>query len=175
MTELKNEAKRKKLRIPKYLIRFLIKIAVVVLAVFLTTQYVFGVFVNRGNDMFPSVKDGDLIITYKLEDVYVNEAVAYKYDGDTYFGRIVGREGDVIGISDIGELTVNGTRPSEQVFYATYPADISEIRYPYTVPEGCVFILCDFRTTGIDSRLFGAVNKKDLLGKMIFVLRRRGI
>jgi signal peptidase I len=37
------------------------------------------------------------------------------------------------------------------------------------------FLLCDFRTSGADSRTFGTISQKDLDGKVITVLRRRGI
>lgn len=47
--------------------------------------------------------------------------------------------------------------------------------YPYTVPEGCLFILNDYRTHGRDSRHFGAVPQQDAAGKVITLLRRRGL
>jgi signal peptidase I len=49
------------------------------------------------------------------------------------------------------------------------------IEYPYTVPEDSYFVLCDFRTSSDDSRSYGAVPKEDLDGKIITILRRRGI
>jgi signal peptidase I len=51
----------------------------------------------------------------------------------------------------------------------------NEITYPYTVEADSYFVLCDFRTASIDSRSFGAVPKKNLDGKVITLLRRRGI
>ena len=45
----------------------------------------------------------------------------------------------------------------------------------YTVPEGTVYILNDYRTEGTtDSRDFGAVPKTALKGKIFIMLRRRG-
>ena len=45
----------------------------------------------------------------------------------------------------------------------------------YTVPEGCLFLLNDCRTQGEDSRHFGGVPEKNVAGKVITLLRRRGL
>ena len=71
-------------------------------------------------------------------------------------------------------FTVNGNAPSEEVFYPTYPADGSDIKYPYTVPEGKVFILNDFREDTNDSRSFGAIDTGELKGTLLLTMRRRG-
>ena len=57
--------------------------------------------------------------------------------------------------------------------YPTYAKD--EVKYPYTVPEGMVFILGDYRTQAVDSRDFGAVEQKDVQAKVITILRRRSL
>ena len=49
-----------------------------------------------------------------------------------------------------------------------------DISYPYTVGEDQVFILNDFRSDSTDSRLFGAVDMKDVKGPVLIMLRRRG-
>jgi signal peptidase I len=49
------------------------------------------------------------------------------------------------------------------------------VTYPYTVGEDSYFILCDYRTAGVDSRSYGAVQQDELDGKVITLLRRRGV
>lgn len=49
------------------------------------------------------------------------------------------------------------------------------IELPCKVPEGSVFLLCDFRTQGTDSRVYGPVEIAELDGKVISILRRRGL
>lgn len=87
---------------------------------------------------------------------------------------MIGMPGNEINISDRGEITVNGIIPSEEVFYASYRAENSEISYPYIVPENSVFILNDFRNDTNDSRSFGAVPLKDVDGPILLSMRRRG-
>ena len=58
--------------------------------VFLLTQ-------ASGNSMFPAVKDGDLLIGYRLQGTYAkNDVVLYEHDGKLRVGRVLGRDNDLI-------------------------------------------------------------------------------
>ena len=106
--------------------------------VFLLTQ-------ASGNSMFPAVKDGDLLIGYRLQrDFSKNDVVVYTAEGERRTGRVLGRASDVITIDGSGTLLVNGTAQAGEIMYPTYPEE--GLGYPYTVPDGCVFILGDYRT-----------------------------
>ena len=62
--------------------------------VFLLTQ-------ASGNSMFPAVKDGDLLIAYRLQGTYAkNDVVLYEQDGKLRVGRVLGRENDLIALDD---------------------------------------------------------------------------
>ena len=74
--------------------------------VFLLTQ-------ASGNSMFPAVKDGDLLIAYRLQGTYAkNDVVLYEQDGKLRVGRVLGRENDLIALDDSGTLIVNGSAQS---------------------------------------------------------------
>ncbi len=155
------------------LIGLLIKISVTAALVWAVFTFVLGLSVHYGNNMFPAVHDGDLLVTYRLQKPFINAAVLYKLNGETRVGRVIALEGSVVDIHENGSLTVNGVTPAEEVFYATYQADGAPITFPYTVESGKVFILNDFRSDTNDSRSFGAVSVKDLKGPMLFTVRRR--
>ena len=165
---------RKKKTTKQLVIGVLIKIAVIVLVVWGLFTFVLGITIHYGNNMHPMVRDGDLVITLRLQKPYINAAVMYGHDGRTTVGRVIAMEGSVVDIAENGGITVNGNAPAEEVFYPTYPADGSDIKYPYTVPEGKVFILNDFREDTNDSRSFGAVDTGDLKGTLLLTMRRRG-
>jgi len=148
--------------------------SVIALIIFLVWQFVGEMFIYSGNNMFPAVRDGDLCITYKLEDYVTGDVVAYEYDGEAHLGRIVAKEGDKVEITDAGILLVNGYQPSESIYYSTGKSG-SKINYPYTVKEDEVFVLNDFRTEMTDSRITGSLSESDLKGKVVFIIRRRGI
>lgn len=173
-TSKKKKKKKKKKTTKQILIGFLIKLAATALAVWLLLTFVLGVTIYYGNNMHPALRDGDLIISLRLQRPYLNAAVLYEHDGKTCLGRVVGMPGNVIDISDVGALTVNGIAPAEEVFYPTYRCETSDITYPYTVGEDKVFILNDFRSDTNDSRAFGAVDISDVKGPVLIMLRRRG-
>ncbi len=126
----------------------------------------------NGNEMFPAVKDGDLVVAFRLQGDYVkNDVVVYKAEGKTKVGRVVARETDVVMLDDSGSLLVNGTAQTGEIVFSTYAKE--GIEYPYIVPKGCVFILCDYRTNGTDSRDYGAISLDDVDGKVITLMRRR--
>ena len=169
-----NKEPPKPLSTKRLAISLLIKIAAIVLAVWLVFIFVLGLTINYGNNMHPAVNDGDLIVSFKLQRPYLNAAVLYRHDGKTRTGRVVGLPGNVIDISEKGELLVNGAIASEDVYYPTKKAENSKVTYPYTVEEGRAFILNDYREDTDDSRSFGAVSLDDIEGPLIFSMRRRG-
>ena len=95
----------------------------------------------------------------------------YEAGGKTHVGRILGCETDVITMDDTGTLLVNGTAQTGEIAFPTYAK--KGITYPYTVPEGSVFILGDYRTQAKDSREFGPISTEDVKAKVITILRRR--
>ena len=173
------------------------KLAILVAVFAAIFHFVFGIHYLRGNYMFPALRDGDLVMTYKLEEAVKNDVVLYDMNGEERLGRIVGYAGDTIEFSVDGELMVNGCVASEEIFYPTTErsktknysetndtetksddgnetSDVSE-KDVYTVPEGTVYILNDYRSEGTtDSRNFGAVPKNALKGKIFLMIRRRG-
>lgn len=154
---------------------FLIKLAVVLLACWVLLGVVFGVAVVQGEDMYPRLRDGDLMVFYRLQqDYYIGDVVTFRQNGRRYTGRIVAQGGDTVDVNDDGELLVNGNVQSEEIFYPTQITE-GQTSLPCTVPDGAVYLLCDFRTNGTDSRSYGPVQISDLDGKVITILRRRGI
>lgn len=119
------------------------------------------------------IKDGDLCITYRLGELNQGDAVVYTIDGAVKYGRIIALEGDVVDIQN-DCVTVNGYGLYEDVVYPTI-SEGSSIEYPYTVPEKCVFMLNDFRSDMADSRTYGGIPTADTKGKIIFLMRKRGI
>lgn len=150
------------------------RIVVLALAAYLIFTQVFLITQNRGLDMFPAVKDGDLIIAFRMQKEYAkNDVVVYTVDGKQKVGRIVARETDVVTMDESGKLLVNGTVQSGEIIYPTYAKE--GLEYPYKVPEGHVFLLGDYRTNSEDSRDHGPISMRNVEGKVITILRRRGL
>ncbi len=174
---MKKDEKGKKIRKKRSTIsiaaEFFIKVGITVLIVAILLIFVMGVYVVHSNSEYPMLKDGDLCFTYKLEDLSTGDEIVYKKDDKVYFGRIVAVEGDRVEILD-GKLMVNGYGIYENAVYPT-TAEGSKIVYPYEVPQDTVFVLNDYRNDINDSRCFGGIPVSDTHGKVVLVIRRRGI
>ncbi|MBR2521224.1 MAG: signal peptidase I [Oscillospiraceae bacterium] len=133
--------------------------------VFLFTQV-------HGQDMFPAMKDGDLVIAFRLQQKYSKgDVVVCEVNGKRIVSRIAANRGDVVDLKDTGSLVVNGTVQGGEIIYPTYARE--PLTYPYRVPEDSAFLLGDHRTESTDSRDFGAVPYSQVQGKVITILRRR--
>lgn len=164
---------KKKRAAKSYAFELLIKLILTILILWILCAYIIGIFVNHSNSAYPMIKDGDLCITYRLQELKQGDEIVYELDGLTKYGRVIAFEGDVVEIKN-DYITVNGYGIFEDAVYST-TSEGSSITYPYTVPENCVFVLNDFRSDVSDSRTYGGISIADTKGKIIFLMRRRGI
>ena len=167
-------ARRERLTIRAGYRSLLVRVLVIAAAGYLFFTQLFLITQVSGMDMFPALKDGDLAIVFRMQREYAKNAViVYRTPDGVRFGRIAAREGDVIFMDESGTWQVNGTTQGGEILYPTYA--LEGIEYPYRVPEGCVFVLGDYRTKATDSRMDGPVAMEDVAGKVITILRRRGL
>jgi len=152
----------------------LTKIAVMVLAAWVIFTQVFMLTQSVGMGMFPAIEDGDLVLVYRLHrDYEKGDVVAYDVGGEMFLGRIVARQTDVVMMNDTGTLQINGTNQGGEIMYPTYAKPGTD--YPFRVPEETLFLLGDYRTQTEDSRDFGPIPMDDIQGKVITIVRRRGV
>ena len=75
------------------------------------------------------------------------------------------------------ELYTKHKRPfqTKKLTYTEVTDELKKPNYARFVPEGCVFVLGDYRTQAEDSRDFGCISLEDVKAKVITILRRREI
>ncbi len=173
-SQVQNKPQPKRPSTKRLAVSLVVKIVCIAAAVWLILSFVLSVTIHYGNNMHPAINDGDLVVSLRLQRPYLNAAVVYEHNGKKCVGRVVGLPGNVIEINEVGQLLVNGVAAAEDIYYPTYPSEQSEIEYPYTVEEGKVFILNDYREDTDDSRVYGAFDMSNLDGPVIFSFRRRG-
>ena len=146
---------------------------VIILAVVFT--FIFGITVQRGNDMYPALKDGDIILFYRQGDPVNTEICVYRAAGEIHTGRIAASAGTVISSTADMQLTFNGIymppSAADGIYDRTYAADGQPL--PVTVKDGHYFMLGDNRSDARDSREFGQISRKSIQGRVIAVLRIR--
>jgi signal peptidase I len=120
--------------------------------------------------MEPTLRPGDSVLVSKLayRDGAPRRGQLAVFHaprtGELLLKRIVAVAGDTVAIED-GALYVDGRRRVES--YADPRAIDSEYFGPVGVRPGRVFVLGDNRADSVDSRDFGAVTTRSLLGRVV--------
>lgn len=141
-------------------------------AVYATLVVTFGLQVARveGRSMEPTLHDQDRLIvdklSYRLHDPEVGDVVMLLHPNDpsqSLVKRVVAEPGDTVAFRK-GVLIRNGVQTDEEFV----PADLRsfEDRVEVAVPEGFYFVLGDHRNNSSDSRTFGPVPKKYIIGRI---------
>lgn len=155
--------------------QLLLKIVLIILAVILVFTFMYGMARINDVSMKPAIKDGDLVMYYRLDKRFVSGDIAvFKKDGRTTTGRVVAVAGDTVDITKDG-LMINGATQISQGIYFDTTQFQNGVDFPITVGEGQIFVLGDNRPEASDSRIYGCINIKDVKGKAIAVIRTRGL
>lgn len=169
-------AEARKPSIWKDLLFLLIKVASIVIAFILLFTVLFGITRYQEPSMAPAIKDGDLVIFYRsTKNGYLpQDAVVVTINGRRQVRRVIATAGDVVDINEEG-LWINGSLQQEPGIYQRTERYQDGVSFPLTVQEGEIFLLSDSRVGATDSRITGCVRIKDTSGRVMTIIRRRGI
>ncbi len=126
--------------------------------VFIVVGFFFRVFSVDGESMKPTFNDNDLLLVsiYDTESVQSGDiVVADLSDNEEIIivKRVVATENQTVEIDyKTQTLMVDGVVVEEDYISEMSYAPLNEISYPYTVPEGHVFLMGDNRIDSRDSR-----------------------
>ena len=151
----------------------LVILGAVILAFLIDTFVIVNAQIPSGS-MENTIMTGDRVfgngLAYKISDPKRFDIIIFKYPDDEsqlFIKRIIGLPGETVEIHD-GNIYINGSdSPLEDV-------DIKEPMEgsfgPYTVPEGCYFVMGDNRNNSRDSRYWENtfVSEDEILGKAVF-------
>lgn len=168
-TRMERRAERIRLQ-RREIARWLAELAVVLLAALLVRAYVFSLTTVQGPSMMDTLQSGQVVAVDKtyfhLHEPQRGMVVICRYPGsrDYFVKRIAALAGDTIEITG-GVTYVNGQAMEED--YVSYPC--RDDFGPYTVEEGCVFVLGDNRANSHDSRSEGALSCDMIVGRVVAV------
>ena len=174
-----DDARNKDRRLPFWLDLALCVAVGVALAALLRT-FVGEVYEVPSGSMLETIQEGDRLwgnkIAARSGSFGVGDVVTFddpEKPGVTLIKRVVATGGQVVDLRD-GLVYVDGQALDESAYTLGKPsyalkghaANLAEdIAYPYTVPEGCVWVMGDNRTNSLDSRYFGAVSEDSVTSK----------
>jgi signal peptidase I len=170
-SELPTEGVQEKSLYKRHRIVFDVVGAIIIIAVvaIIISNTLVAVLQVRGTSMEPTIQEGDVIVTSRGGSYSTGDIIAFNFDNKVLLKRVIAFGGDTVSIDAAGNVTVNGQQISQD--YALNPDEgYSDIDYPYTVPEGSIFVLGDNRRSSIDSRssALGTINTDQVIGKVLF-------
>ena len=141
-------------------------------AVYATLIVTFGFQVARveGRSMEPTLHDQDRLVVnksaYQVHDPEVGDVVMLLHPNEpdlSLVKRVVAGPGDTVAFR-AGVVIRNGVAQDDS--YVPSRFRLAEDRAEETVPEGHYFVLGDYRSNSSDSRAFGSVPRKYILGRI---------
>ena len=166
------------------LVRFAIIALIVVIPIRL---YIAEPFVVSGTSMVPTFQNGDYLIvdkiSYELGSPQRDDVVVFEYPHDVYqsspthtgpktyyIKRIIGLPGDTIDIKGNQITITNAAHPDGFQLDQPFVENTGNNDLHYVMGEGEYFVMGDNRAGSFDSRYWGPLPAKDIIGKPVLRL-----
>jgi signal peptidase I len=113
-----------------------------------------------------SVKRGDILV-FKTPP----EAATNCGEGGLFVKRLIGLPGEIVREDDQGLIQIDGKRLTESyISRARRGGDSAFFGQTWHVKEGTYFVIGDNRAESCDSRVWGGVPKRNVLGPVVKIL-----
>jgi signal peptidase I len=151
------------------LLKFVVVAAIIVIPVRL---FVAQPFIVSGQSMDPTFVNGQYLIvdelSYHFKEPQRGDVIIFRYPrnpSEYFIKRIIGLPGDTVHIlnNSITVISANGVSQTLQEPYVVNVGDGPEATY--TVPEGQYFVMGDNRPESSDSRMWGLLPRKNIIGR----------
>ena len=164
----------------KEVLDWVVSIALAIVIAIVIRNFVFTLVEVEGESMYPTLDDGDRLFTRIIayskpqqgDIVIFNPSISEEDRSPNkdlaYVKRVIATEGQTVTINEDGNVEVDGEVLTEDYISETIRGvDPNATEFPFTVPEGTVFVLGDNRNRSHDSRSrdVGAVPIDNIIGK----------
>lgn len=164
------------------LLSWVITIAIAVAVALVFRMFVAEVYVVPSGSMLETIQEGDRLVgekvSYHFRSPEQGEVITFRDPEDkstTLIKRVIAVGGQTVDLRD-GVVYVDGQaldepytlgKRSDPINRADSP--FGTMSYPFTVPQGYVWVMGDNRTNSLDSRYFGAVPVSDVTSRAVFI------
>lgn len=124
------------------------------------------------------IKEGDFIVTVRNANLTHGDFILYKHDGKEYVSRVIAVTDETVTYMDdvlyrdnaiVTESYLKTPHSQESYTEDFTIATLTNGEYE-TVPANHFLVLNDNRTNHLDSRSFGLIAEKDIIGRLTFRL-----
>ncbi len=110
--------------------------AVLVATLWLPVLQIFGA------SMTPTLREGEIVVSVKLKEMHPGDVVAFYYGNKVLIKRYIAGPGSWVDIREDGTVFVDGVM-LEEPYLEEKAFGISDLEFPYQVPEGSYFLMGD--------------------------------
>ncbi len=173
-------AKAKKSGFLGTVLSIVVTIALVIVLAFGLRAYGFQAYVSPSGSTEETIMTGDTVfsekVSYYFGDPQQGDIVTFadpEIPSRTLIKRVIAVGGQTVDLID-GQVYVDGEALDEPYTNGlpSYPLATAygvSITYPYTIPDGCIWVMGDNRTNSQDSRYFGPVDASTVTGKAVMI------
>ena len=161
-------------------LEWVIVFAVAIVASLLIRTYVVDFYEIPSASMLETIQEGDRVIgekiTYRSSEPKAQDIVTFEDPLDkntTLIKRVIATGGQTVELKD-GDVYVDSEKLDEPYTLGKKSLPLDQqasgvvVSYPYTVPEGYVWVMGDNREDSLDSRYFGAVSISSITSRVIW-------
>src|SRR5699024_10082490 len=153
---------------------FIVVMVVIAALIIVLRVWFFEPVKIEGNSMNDTLITGEKYFIYKTKNIKNGDIIVFTLNGnenEKYIKRVVAGDGDTMKIEQ-DELYINGDKRKEEYLSEQKKAldegevlteDIEEME----IRKGEYYAMGDNRINSIDSREYGVITRKDILGKLI--------
>ena len=165
----------------KTVISIILMVAAVALITVALRLFVFVPYEIPSGSMEETIMTGDMIFSEKISYYFRSpergDIVTFddpEVPGRTLIKRVIATSGQTVELIG-GKVYVDGIVLDEPYTHGrlSYPLSTTapgvQVSFPYTVPDGCVWVMGDNRTSSQDSRYFGAIELSAISGRAALV------
>ena len=139
-----------------------------IIIIILLKIFIFNFILVKGDSMNPKYKNNDFMflnkIIYKFTSIKRGDVVVLKYKNDDLIKRVIGLPKDKIKVEN-GKLYINNKEYKEDYINSyTASEDFDEV----TIKNNEYFVMGDNRYNSYDSRNFGPITKRNIIGRVEF-------
>lgn len=147
----------------KKILKDLVPYIVILIVVVLIRTFIVTPIIVDGDSMSPTLTDGEMMLLNKLGSIERNDIVVINNEEGYIIKRVIALPGESIECRD-GVIYINDEKYDDN--FASKTDDFVK----QFLNDDEYFVMGDNRLVSMDSRIFGAVTKEEILGTTNFVI-----
>lgn len=171
--EDKNNSEEKELSVVGEIYEWVEAVSYAMVIVIFVLTFLFRMVSVSGHSMNDTLHDEDrIIISHFMYEPKYKDIVVLNVDHpmvmqNPLIKRVIAIEGQKVDINrETGDIIVDG-EVLDEPYILEKTAEFGEVEFPVIVGPGQVFVMGDNRNNSLDSRIFGPIDEKNIIGSVV--------